>query len=189
MHFLIPGVVLWSVTHLMPAIYPPLRTRLIERLGIGPYKGLFSLDIIIALVLIVVGWRSAAATPVYVPPLSVGPWVLLLMLISVVLFVAASLPTNIKRRIRHPQMTAVIAWSLAHLLTNGDSRSVVLFGGLGLWAILEILMINRRDGAWTAPQAVSGTRDLAVLLLGGVAFAALMYFHGALFGPPLPSYF
>lgn len=189
MPFLIAGVVLWSVTHLMPAMHPPLRARLVQQLGAGPYKGLFSLDIVIALVLIVVGWRSSAVTPVYTPPLSVGPWILVLMLISVVLFAAASMPTNIKRRIRHPQMTAVIAWSLAHLLSNGDSRSVVLFGGLGLWAMLEIVMINRRDGAWTVPQAVSRNRDLAVLLLGGAAFLALMYFHGALFGPSLPSYF
>ncbi|HNP65172.1 MAG TPA: NnrU family protein [Woeseiaceae bacterium] len=185
MPFLIAGVLFWSFTHFLPSVLPGLRARLIERFGAGPYKGLFSLDIVIALTLIIVGWRSAEVVPFYAPPLTAGPWVLVLMLISIILFVGSRMPTNIKRRIRHPQLTAVIAWSLAHLLSNGDTRSVVLFGGLGLWAILEILMINRRDGAWVRPQAVPLNRDLLTLLLGGVMFAALVYFHGDLFGPSL----
>ena len=35
---------------------------------------------------------------------------------------------------RHPQLTAVIVWAVAHLLVNGDLASIVLFGdhaGLG----------------------------------------------------------
>jgi uncharacterized membrane protein len=185
MTLLIAGVVLWSVTHLLPSLLPAVREQLAKRLGAGPYKGLFSLDIVLALLLIIFGWRSAAPVALYQPPLPAGPWIMVLMLISIVLLVGSSLPTNLKRQIRHPQMTAVLAWSLAHLLTNGDSRSLVLFGGLGIWALLEIVFINRRDGTWNRPQPVPSSKDLVVLLAAGLTFAALVYFHGVLFGPSL----
>ena len=41
---------------------------------------------------------------------------------------------------------------MSHLLANGDGRSIVLFGGLGLWAVVAIVAINRRDGAWQKPE-------------------------------------
>ena len=189
MTLLIAGVLFWSLTHLLPSALPNVRAQLASRLGNGPFKGLFALDIVLALLLMTFGWRSADIVALYPPPLPVGPWVLALMFISLTLFVASNMKTNIKRRIRHPQMTAVIVWSLAHLLTNGDSRSVVLFGGLGIWALLEIIFINRRDGAWQKPQAVPSGKDLTTLLAAGLTFAALAYFHGALFGPSLLPYF
>lgn len=187
MTLLIAGVFLWSVTHLLPAALPTVRTQLAKRLGTGPYRGLFSLDIALSLLLIIFGWRSADAVVLYQPPLPFGPWVMVLMLISLVLFVGSSMPTNIKRQVRHPQMMAVVAWSVAHLLCNGDSRSVVMFGGLGIWALLEILFINRRDGAWARPEPVPHSKDLVVLLAAGITFAALVYFHGTLFGPALTT--
>ena len=189
MTILIAGVILWSVTHLLPSVLPDVRTQLMDRLGAAPFKGLFAIDIVLALVLIIFGWRAAEVVALYPPPFPVGPWVLLLMLISMVLFVASSISNNIRRQIRHPQMTAVVIWSLAHLLTNGDSRSVVLFGGLGIWAVLEILFINRRDGAWQKPPAVPRSRDLVTLFVAGLAFTVLVYFHGSLFGPSLLAYF
>ena len=48
--------------------------------------------------------------------------------------------------IRHPQLTAVKLWAVAHLLVNGDSASLLLFGGLLVWAVLEVVIINKQDG-------------------------------------------
>ncbi len=48
--------------------------------------------------------------------------------------------------IRHPQLTAVKLWAVAHLLVNGDSASLILFGGLLVWAALEVVIINQQDG-------------------------------------------
>jgi uncharacterized membrane protein len=86
-------------------------------------------------------------------------------------------PTNLKRWIRHPQLTGVAVWGLAHLVANGDTRSLVLFGGLGAWAVLEIVLINRREGAWQKPAPLPITADLKPLVAAAVAFALLLYLH------------
>lgn len=182
MTLLLFGLLLFTLVHLLPAAFGTLRGSLIARVGENPYRGIFSLVIVISLVLIVLGWRSATPTVVYDPPLHGGPVTSVLVLMAFVLFVAARSGSNIKRIVRHPQMLSVILWSAAHLLTNGDSRSLALFGGLGAWAIAEILLCNRRDGAWQKPDRVSAKVDMITAAIGGVVFALVGYFHQALFG-------
>lgn len=188
MTLLIIGVLLWSASHLFPSLMPETRTRLIERIGNKPYRGLFALDIVIALVLIVLGWRSAAIAPVYVPPLYGSPIVTGMMLLSFILFAAANAPGNIKRLLRHPMLTGMAVWAGAHLLANGDNRSVVLFGGLGAWAIIAMLTISLRDGGREKPGAVPFSRDLMTIVASAALFAIVIYFHEAVIGvSPLPT--
>jgi len=118
-----------------------------------------------------------------------GPGILssVLVLGGLILFFASQLNGHLKRITRHPQMTGTILWAGAHLLTNGDSRSVVLFGSLAAWALFEIVMINRRDGTRSGPVAASGKFDLIAIVIGGVAFAVVGHFHMQLFGvSPIP---
>jgi uncharacterized membrane protein len=158
MTLLIAGIALWFVTHLFPAVAPRARDTLIQKLGENPYKGIFSLLILAALLMIVFGWKSAVPSALYAPG------------------------GHIKRLIRHPQMTGVLFWSAAHLLANGDSRSVSLFGGFALWAVLEIILINRREGPRDDRPAVSISQDLVTIVIGGVVFALVGQFHLQLFG-------
>jgi uncharacterized membrane protein len=159
-----------------------LRGSLLAGLGENRYRGLFSLVIVASLVLIVLGWRAAAPAAIYAPPLDGGPVTSGLMLIAFVLFVAAQSGSNIKRFVRHPQMVSVILWSGTHLLANGDSRSIALFGGLGLWAIAEILLCNRRDGKWRKADRAATRVDVITVVIAGIGFALIGYFHQALFG-------
>ena len=184
MALLIAGVVFWSIVHLMPAVAPGLRTSLTSKLGEWPYKGLFAVDILIALALIVFGWKAASPILIYAPPLADSPLPLALIAVAILLFTASSLPNNMKRHVRHPQMAAVLLFSIAHLLTNGDSRSLVLFAGLGLWSILEIVFINKRDSDWTPPPATALSKDVITVITAIVVFKTLGYFHLALFGVP-----
>ena len=62
MSLLIAGLLLFTIIHLIPAASPATRAGLVEKLGDGPYRGLFSVAILASLVLIVFGWR--AATPI-----------------------------------------------------------------------------------------------------------------------------
>lgn len=55
MAILVTGIAVWAFVHLFPSVAPVLRGRLIDRLGANPYRGLFSVLIVISLVLIVVG--------------------------------------------------------------------------------------------------------------------------------------
>jgi uncharacterized membrane protein len=188
MTLLIAGVALWSFAHLVPAALPGVRGNLVAKFGEGPYKGLFALDIIIALTLIVFGWKAATPTALYAPPLYGSPIPSALLVLAILLMVASSLPNNLKRFVRHPQMASVIFWSAGHLLTNGDNRSIVLFGGFAVWAILEIVFINNRDGEWQKPSSVPLLKDVTIGVITAAVFAALVYFHASLFGvSPIPA--
>lgn len=177
------GVLLWACVHLFPSLMPDTRTRLINKLGEGPYKGLFTLDLVIAILLMVFGWRSTSAEFWYTPPLAGTPLVTFaLVLVAFALMGAANAPTNIKRFLRHPMLTGVSVWAVAHLLANGDSRSIVLFGGLGLWACIAMLTISRREGAWEKPDPVPVMKDVVLLVIGGVLTVMVAYFHEYLSG-------
>ena len=182
MIYLLAGVILWTAVHCFPLARPGQRSELIERFGTGPYKGVFSLLIIAAVALIVIGWREAPIVAVYLPPLFGNVWITLAVGVAVILMLASQLPTNIQRYVRHPQLTGVIVWAVAHLLVNGTARDVMLFGGLGLWAVLSIVLSNRRDGAWRRPPPIALWKDALVLVLGAGASALLFHFHGELFG-------
>lgn len=174
---LILGLLLWSLVHLSVAVVPGMRQNLISRLGNGPYRGLFSLLIVGALVLIVVGWKQFPAGQLYIPPAGLRHATMSLMPIALILFVAAKFPSNIHRVIRHPQMVAVKTWALAHLLSNGEWRSVVLFGGLMAWAVAETIFINRRDGARVKPEPSGAGRVIATVVIGLLLTAVVMGIH------------
>ncbi len=182
MLLLLIGVVLWSFVHLYPALMPESRSRWHDKLGENPYKGVFALGIIAGLALIIIGWRSAVPSSVYAPPLGPNLFVAILIMSAFILFAASAIPGNIRRFVRHPQMTAVILWGTAHLLTNGSNRALILFGGLTLWAVLEIVLINKRDGAWEKPEKAEIRLDAITVGVGVVLYFALAYFHKALFG-------
>jgi len=177
MKLLATGVLLWSAVHLLPGVANQLKLNLVARMGRSSYRGLFSLLIVLSLVLIVIGWRGMAPALLYSTPESLRMLTAVLMLVALMLFVSARLPTDIKRVIRHPQLTGVILWAIAHLLSNGDSRSLLLFGGIGLWALAEILVVNHRDGAWIKPQAVGTKRSLIPVVIGVAAWLVLAVVH------------
>jgi len=186
MMMLTAGVLLWIAVHLFPSVLPKARASLIERLGEGPYKGLFAVDIVIAIGLMVFGWRSAMPEYWYTPPLAGMQTVtFVLVMIAFILMGAANAPNNLKRHLRHPMLSGVIVWSVAHLLANGDSRSVVLFAGLGIWAVTAIITINRREGDYEKPEAVEGSKDIVLVAIGAALTAVVAFFHEYLSGVPL----
>lgn len=182
MALLVVGIVFYCLLHLFPATQPAARASLQQKLGENTYRGLFSLFIIGSLVIIVFGWKSASPSPVYSPPMSGNIVSAGLVLVGLVLFFASQTQGNIKRFVRHPQMTGTIFWGVAHLLVNGDSRSIALFGGLTLWAVAEITLINRRDGKWDRPGPAAIKNDLIPLAVGILVFAGVAHFHATLFG-------
>ena len=181
MTLLLAGLLLFAGAHLYPAVAKTNRDNLAARLGDNAYRGVFSLVIVASLVMIVFGWRATTPTLIYDPPFAGGIVTSLVVFIAFVLFFGSQTKTNIKRFIRHPQMLGVILWSVAHLLVNGDSRSVLLFGGMGAWAVLEIVFCNVRDGEWQKPGPYPLKWDAATLAIGSIAFAILVLLHEKLF--------
>ncbi len=176
MTWLILGLLLWSGVHFFPALLPVQRTRLMETLG-NKYQGLFALSIIVSLALIVFGWRSSIPNPVYNPPVWGRHLTMLLVLVAVILFAASHGKTRLKQYVRHPMLTAVAVWAVAHLLANGDTRSVTLFSALLVWALVSQFLINRRDGAWVKPAIPRLKSEIKVIGIGLVAYLVLMVLH------------
>jgi uncharacterized membrane protein len=177
MVMLATGVLLWAVVHMIPGPGRSLRQKFIASTGEKPYKGVFSLALVAALLLIVFGWRSTTPEAIYLPPSWGRAAAIALMPLAIFLFGASHAKTRVKRVIRHPQLSSVILWAIAHLLANGDDRSIVLFGGMGLWAILEIVAINRRDGDWIKPEAPSLAVEIRGIVITAAIFVALVFLH------------
>lgn len=176
MKLLITGLLVWTAVHFIPSLAQPLKTKWKDKFGNTGYQITFALVVLLSLLMIIFGWRSTTPSILYATTPFMVPVAKILMFVSIALFVLSNMPTRIKQYIRHPQLTALTVWSLAHLLTNGDTRSVILFGGLGLWAILEIVAINRRDGEWKKPGKPTWTREsiglgISVIVYVGVALA------------------
>ena len=175
-------MVLWIVTHTFPMAMPRQRAAIVARLGEAPYKGLFALLSLLSIGLIVWGSGQAPIVQSYVPPLFGGAFVAVLVGIALTLMAASTMPNNIRRFVRHPQLSGVAIWAVAHLLVNGTVRDMILFGGFGLWAVAGIVLSNRRDGPWQRPAPVALWKDVLVIAAGATVTGLLLHFHGALFG-------
>ncbi|MCP4488869.1 MAG: NnrU protein [Gammaproteobacteria bacterium] len=178
------GLLIWVLVHLFPSVFSNQRQKLISLIGSKPYQGLFSILIIVGLVLIVSGWRNTVPAQVYLPVEQLRLPSVLLAVAGLMLVVAAKFPaTRLKFIFRHPQLTGVMAWSIAHLLMNGDSRSLLVFSVIGLWCIVLMFTINRRDGEWRKPEQVAGWgQELVMLMIGLIVAATVIYFHQYLSG-------
>ena len=82
------------------------------------------------------GLPRASSAPVWTPPAFLTHVNNLLMIFAVYLYAASGMKTRITGVIRHPQLTAVKTWAVAHLLVNGDIASIVLLAGCwpGPWS-------------------------------------------------------
>ncbi|SFB17755.1 Uncharacterized membrane protein [Poseidonocella pacifica] len=171
MIFLILGILLWSIPHLLRRFAPERRAQMGDK-GRGP----IALAIILGVVLMVIGYRMADG-PYWWGRTSATTGINnLLMLVSVYLFAASGMKTRVTRLIRHPQLTAVILWAIAHLLVNGDLPSFVLFGSLFIWALAEMSLINRSE-SWTPPSPGPARKEIMALVGTVIVFGVLGGVH------------
>ncbi len=182
MTLMILGLGLWWASHLFPIYMADRRTAAIARLGQGPYKGLFALVSLGAVVLMVKGYQQAPFEPVWSPPIWTMHLNNLLMLLALFLVAAKHAKSSVKHFVRHPMLAGVKVWALAHLLVNGDLASIVLFGGLLAWAVVAMIGSSRRDGAWERPPKGNMAGLIRHGIITVVVFAAIVAIHGPLLG-------
>lgn len=185
MKILILGLLLWSGVHFIPSLAIPLKNHWKAQLGDKGYQISFSLIVVVSLILIVFGWRSITPVTLYTLPNFMRPLAIVLMILAFLLFGASHHVTRIKQVFRHPQLSSIIVWSIAHLLVNGDNRSLVLFGGMGIWAMLEILAINRREGAWIKAEIPSWPIEIKGSVISLVIFIVAALAHPYIAGVSL----
>jgi uncharacterized membrane protein len=181
---LLIGIALFFFVHSIPMM-SGVKTPLLARMGENRFKGLFSLFAMTGFVAIVFGMGSAPFQPVWTPP----PWshhvTKLAMPVAFCLLVAAYIPSNFRRFIRNPMLSGVLLWSLAHLVSNGDLASILLFGSFGIFSVADIISANKRS-APAVPAKKPAWLDVLVIVAGLVAFWLVRYYHAPLFGVAVP---
>ncbi len=182
MTLLTMGMLLFALVHFVPSLTPALKSAAIQRMGESGYKGIFSLLLLAAFALIIIGWRSVQPSLIYTPPAELHSFALGLLVFAFLLLVVTSRKSHLRLFIRHPQLTGVTIWGFSHLLLNGDNRSVVLFGGMAVWAVIEIIVISKREGVWIKTEPPSWGTEVVTVLIAAVVVAVVVSIHPWLSG-------
>ncbi len=100
--------------------------------------------------------------------------------------VAAYIPGNIKRVLKHPMLVGVKTWAVAHLCANGDLGGIILFGAVLAWAVYDRITLKRRSDTGAPPIPVGAlTNDIIAVVVGTILYLALGFlFHPAVIGVP-----
>lgn len=169
---LIIGITLWYAGHFWKRILPGAHDAL------GPKaKGLSALVIGLGLLAMIIGVRGADFIPLYTPLPGMGHLVNLTMLVSIFLFGTGDASGVTKTKIRHPMLWGMVVWAGSHLLVNGDLVSVTLFAALLIWALLEMVVINRASPDWTPPERGPFSKDLKLGLVTVMLYAVISFVH------------
>jgi uncharacterized membrane protein len=168
MTLLILGIALWMGAHFLKRLAPGLRAALGENRG----KGIVSLVLLVSIVLMVWGYRVAEFVPVYTPLPGMGHANNLIVLIALFFFASANMKGVTASKVRHNMLTGTILWAGAHLMVNGDLAAIILFGGMILWALISMLLINRA-GPWKRPAAGPIMNDVKALIGSVVLYAVI----------------
>lgn len=190
MNTLIAGLVLILGMHSVRIVAEPLRSAAIARLGLQPWRGVYSLVALAGLWLVVSGYVAARvdSPALYHPPAWAHTVTIVLMLVSMILLAATYVPgTHIRQWVSHPMLLGTRVWAFAHLLANGRLADVVLFGSVLGWSIFAYHAARARDVASSTRYPATGWSRDGVAVLAGVAgwIAILMYLHPYLAGVPL----
>lgn len=172
MVWLILGLLFWSGAHLFKRMAPEARARLGDK-----GKGLVALGSLIGIVMMVIGTRGAPFIPVWNPPAFLTHLNNLMVLIAFYMMAIAGHGVWLDRKIRHSMLTGVKLWAVAHLLVNGDLYSIVLFGGLLAWAVIEMIAINRAEPDWTPPAPAVRRKEFTFAAATLVVFGIIAWLH------------
>ena len=187
---LIVGLAVFLATHVFVS-FREARASVIERVGLSLYRTLFAIVSLVGLALIIWGYaqyRAHDLIQLWSPPAFMRHITIGLVFFAAIFVVAAFFPSHIKTRLKHPMLAGVKTWALAHLLSNGDLGSVLLFGTFLAWGVYARIAAKRRGdiGAAATPAPDGWTSDVIVVALGTAIFLALgFWFHPYVIGVPV----
>ena len=189
MSLLIIGIIIFGGSHLLVMFLPAARNRLQERLGEGPYKGLFSLVSLVGLGLMIYGFYTTRGTLgpedyLYAP----APWTrhaaMGLVLLAFIFLGASHGKGYLKLWLKQPMSIGFGLWALAHLLANGERPEVYLFGSILIIAVLDIILSTVRGKIpQHEPQVKS---DIRAVIIGVILYLLFLFvIHPYVFKVPL----
>jgi uncharacterized membrane protein len=186
MAVLVLGLVLLLGTHVFVTLRGP-RAAVIRATGEWPYKGAIALISILGVVLIGYGfgkYRQSGWIDVWYPPHWTYYITQLLMWPASIFVVAAYIRGNIWRTLKHPMLVGIKTWAVAHLISNGDLGSIILFGSFLAWAGYDRVTLKHRQDAGAPPLPADGRRnDVIAIVVGTVLYLLLgLVFHPLVVG-------
>jgi uncharacterized membrane protein len=190
MTVLVIGLIVFLGIHSISIFAPDFRDRMAARLGVGPWRGIYSLISLIGFALVVWGYGIARRDPVvlYNPPLWASHVTAVLMLPVFPLLFAPYFPGRIKTALKHPMLVAVKLWAVAHLISNGMLADVLLFGGFLAWAVADRISYKHRQQRPLKGAPPAARNDVIVVIVGLAIYALFVFWlHLKLIGvPPIP---
>lgn len=188
MTLLIAGLVLLLGTHGV-SMARELRGGLIARYGEGAYKGLYSIVSLLGLGLIIYGfgqYRAGGYIEIWTPPKAMRHITLALMFPAMITLAVYILPMGrLKAVLRHPMLVTLKIWAITHLMSNGDLGSIVLFGAVLAYAVINRISMKSRSAAPVEPPPW-GEHDTFSIGFGIVLYVLFVYFlHALLIGVPV----
>jgi uncharacterized membrane protein len=189
MGVLVVGLVLFIGAHVF-VTFRAQRDAVVARIGEWPYKSVMALVSAAGIILIGYGFGQYRATgwiDVWYPPRWTFYITQILMWPASICVVAAYSRGNIWRKLKHPMLVGVKTWAVAHLISNGDLGSIVLFGSILAWAVYDRITLKRRTDPGAPPIPVGGHRnDTIALVIGTILYLALgLVFHPLVVGIPV----
>lgn len=172
------GLLVFFSTHFYSAFRSRDENSLAARIGPGPYKGIYSLLTAAGFVAMIWGYAMLKPwIPLAQPPNWTRHITMLLMLPAMILIVAAYMPPAgfIKKGIKHPMLTAVKIWALAHLIANWDLASVILFASFLIYGVVDRIALKRRGDVGFANIKPNVLGDLLSIAVGLALYMLFIY--------------
>lgn len=167
----------------------PLRPLLIGRLGVWPYRLVYSVIASAALAWMIYAYIQAPHQALWSAPRAVRLLPLVVMpfaLVGMVMAYAKPPPTawqysertgksfqavGVQRITRHPLMWSTGLWALAHMAASGRLAALLFFGGFAVLALVGTVLIDRRRAAsmgkdWEGYAAQTSNLPLAAIVGG-----------------------
>ena len=174
------GLLLFFVPHLLREL--GLRDRIIDSLpSMNVYRGLYSLIALTGLGIIIWGKASAPFSMVWEPVFELRYISQVLMIPVFILVIAGNTPVSFMRRqLRNPMLLGVTFWGFAHLWSNGDLASMLLFGSFAAWSSYKFVALGLTKGPVSGSAAILW--DIVAVIGGLILYSAISVYHGELFG-------
>ena len=177
---LILGLALFFAPHLLRD--SGRRDAIINALpSMNAYRGLYSVVALAGLGLIIWGKAIAPFSMVWEPIFELRFISHVLMIPAVVLVLAGNLPMSyLRQQLRNPMLLGVTFWGVAHLWSNGDLASMLLFGSFALWGAFKFIALGISQGAVSKKPSILW--DIIAVVAGLFLYVLVSVYHGELFG-------
>ncbi|MDA9690171.1 NnrU family protein [Betaproteobacteria bacterium] len=168
----VTGFIIFLISHSANIFFQNLKTILVKRVGLLLWKMIVSLLAILGFVLMVTHYQEAKSFSIalWSPTIPILYVSYILNFFAIWLLVSTYIPRNIiKLKLKHPMILGVKTWAFAHLLVNGDTLSIFVFGVTLVWAVFSFRTARKMvSTVTTSPEKKYSIQSSAATFFIGI---------------------